>query len=87
MMPADDAPRAAWVVQRELSAEQLVLHVTEHRVSRERLIAVLEPQPGLFTLIYEASPSDLAEAPVEETRAELEAVAVVEQALEESEPG
>jgi hypothetical protein len=75
------------VVQRELSAEQLVLHVAEHGVAREQLIAVLEPQPGLFTLIYEAAPDAQAEPPLEETRVELEAVAVVEQALEESGPG
>jgi hypothetical protein len=87
MMSNSSPPGPAWVVEQELSAEQLVNYVAEHRVGREQLIAVLEPQPGLFTLIYEAAPEERGAQAAEETRVELEAVAVVEQVLEESGPG
>jgi hypothetical protein len=51
----DGERQSEWVVKRHLSAEALKEYVARLKIERAQVIAITEPQDGVFTLIYEPS--------------------------------
>ena len=45
--------RCDWVVKRHLNAEALNEYVTRLAITRAQVVAITEPQDGVFTLIFE----------------------------------
>lgn len=52
--------RPAWVIKRQLNTDALKEYVARFGISRAQVVAVTEPQDGMFTLIYE--PTDAQES-------------------------
>ena len=53
-MEGEEQPRA-WVVKRHLSPDALKEYVARLRIERAQVVAVTEPQDGMFSLIFEPS--------------------------------
>jgi hypothetical protein len=49
----DDEQRRGWVIKRHLSAEALKEYVARLAITRAQVVAITEPQDGIFTLIFE----------------------------------
>jgi len=60
--------RPAWVIKRQLNADALREYVARHSIDRAQVVAVTEPQDGMFTLIYEPTDEQQTELAATESQ-------------------
>lgn len=60
------AQRPAWVIKRQLNSEALREYVARLGIDRAQVIAITEPQDGVFTLIYDPTDAQQEQLAAEE---------------------
>jgi hypothetical protein len=63
---AEGEQRPAWVIKRHLNPEALHEYVARFKIDRAQVVAITEPQDGIFTLIYEPTEAQQTELAAEE---------------------
>jgi hypothetical protein len=58
--------RPAWVIKRQLNTDALKEYVARFGISRAQVVAITEPQDGMFTLIYEPTDEQQSQLAAEE---------------------
>jgi hypothetical protein len=64
----DPEQRRAWIVKRQLNADALKEYVAQHRIGRAQVVAITEPQDGIFTLIFEPTDEQHGQLEAEESQ-------------------
>jgi hypothetical protein len=64
--PAEQRP--AWVIKRQLNADALKEYVARFGIDRAQVVAITEPQDGMFTLIYEPTDAQQTELAAAESQ-------------------
>ena len=64
-MEDGEQPRG-WVVKRHLSPDALKEYVARHEIARSQIVAITEPQDGMFSLIFEPTEEQQGQLAAEE---------------------
>jgi hypothetical protein len=67
------AERRSWVIKQDLGADELQAYVAAEKLERGQIIALTEPEPNKFTLIYEPTSQQVQGAQAEQPRQDNEA--------------